>query len=158
MEPATGIIVQNRGAAFVLDPDSPSCLAPGRRPPHTLTPVMVRREGRLVCASGAMGGKAQPQIQAQILGRVLDLGLDAATAVSAPRWVVGGLEVGSVEHVVRLEARLSALRASFDNEGFETELLGAFDEEVGHAQFISFVGDEFDAAADPRSDGRAAAW
>jgi oxamate amidohydrolase len=158
LEPGTGIIVQNRGAGFSLSPDSPHALAPGRRLPHTLMPVMVRRGGRVTHLSGTMGGKAQPQIQAELLGRMLDLGYGPAEAVNAARWVLGGLEVGSSERVIRLEGRIDALRGGFESAGFETESLAAFDEEVGQAQVVEVSDRGFGAASDPRSDGAAAAW
>ncbi len=158
LEPATGIVAQNRGASFSLDPRAPNGLIPGRRPPHTLMPVMVYRDGRLSYLSGTMGGKAQPQIQAGLLGRLLDLHQGPVAAVTAPRWVLGGLEIGSVEGVVRLEGRLGPMRERFERAGFETEVLTDFDEEVGHAQVIKVGAEGFDAAADPRSDGAAAAW
>jgi oxamate amidohydrolase len=158
MEPGTGIIVQNRGAGFSLTPGTPHFLAPGRRPPHTLMPVMVRRGGRIAYLTGTMGGKAQPQIQAELLGRLLDLGRGPAETVNAPRWVLGGLEVGSVEGVVRLEGRISSMRDRFARGGFETAALADFDEEVGQAQVIAVNAAGFAAASDPRSDGAAAAW
>ena len=39
--PATGILMQNRGASFSLDPKSLNALAPGRRPFHTLNPALA---------------------------------------------------------------------------------------------------------------------
>jgi oxamate amidohydrolase len=158
LEPGTGIVAQNRGAGFSLSPGTPHLLAPGRRPPHTLMPVMVRRRGQVAYLSGTMGGKAQPQIQAELLGRLLDLGHGPAETVNAARWVLGGLEVGSAEGVVRLEARIGSMRAGFEQAGFETEALSDFDEEVGQAQVIAVTDAGFAAASDPRSDGAAAAW
>ena len=40
--PATGIVMQNRGASFSLDPKALNTLAPGRRPFHTLNPALAR--------------------------------------------------------------------------------------------------------------------
>lgn len=92
LEPATGILMHNRGAGFSLDPGSPNRLAPRRRPAHTLMPVLVRHRGEVVIAQGSMGGRAQPQINAQVLLRLL-AGDSAQAAVAAPRIVVDGEEV-----------------------------------------------------------------
>ena len=45
--PRTGVLMQNRGIAFSLDPTSPRALKPGRRPFHTLNPALaVFADGR----------------------------------------------------------------------------------------------------------------
>lgn len=92
VEPRTGILMHNRGAGFSLDPASPNRLAPRRRPAHTLMPVLVRRDGETEIAQGCMGGRAQPQINAQVLLRLL-AGDSAQAAVAAPRVTVDGDEV-----------------------------------------------------------------
>ena len=89
VEPRTGILLHNRGAGFSLDPASPNRLQPGRRPAHTLMPVIARRDGRTEIVQGSMGGRAQPQINAQVLLRQL-AGDSAQDAVAAPRIVVEG--------------------------------------------------------------------
>ena len=89
VEPRTGILLHNRGAGFSLDPASPNRLAPGRRPAHTLMPVLGRRAGAVEIVQGSMGGRAQPQINAQVLLRLL-AGDGAQDAVAAPRIVVEG--------------------------------------------------------------------
>ena len=42
----TGIVLQNRGAFFALDPRHVNALAPGKRTLHTLTPAMYLEGGR----------------------------------------------------------------------------------------------------------------
>lgn len=165
LEPATGIVVHDRGACFSLDPASPNLLEGGKRPLHTLMPVMVRRAGHLALVAGTMGGEAQPQIHAQILCRLLgrsgpaadwsgsapaDRGeaADVATAVAAPRWIY---DEGTLLAEARVpESCLKALRAT----GMPVEILKAFDESVGHAQYIRIAEDgAMDAGTDPRADG-----
>jgi gamma-glutamyltranspeptidase / glutathione hydrolase len=83
---STGIFLHNRGVGFSLVPGHAAELAPGRRPPHTLSPMLATgADGALSHLVGAMGGDAQPQILQQILARMLHAGQDPATAVSAAR-------------------------------------------------------------------------
>ncbi|MEV2272598.1 gamma-glutamyltransferase family protein [Nonomuraea africana] len=152
LDPATGVLLHNRGSFFSLDPASPNVIAPGKRPAHTLMPVMVTRGGRLVWAAGTMGGKAQPQILTQVLTRLFD-GAHPASAVAAPRFVVGGLEVGQREDTVSAEADHAEL-AELAATGAPMVTLPSRSEWVGHAQVVA--ADPFAAGSDPRSDGRAA--
>ena len=41
LDPATGILLHNRGGAFSIDPASPAAIRSGARPPHTLAPAIV---------------------------------------------------------------------------------------------------------------------
>jgi gamma-glutamyltranspeptidase len=157
LEPRTGIVCHNRGACFSLDESSPNVIAPGKRPAHTLMPVLIRREGRIVGAHGTMGGRAQPQIHAQLLLR-LAAGASPADALVAPRWVVGELDAGSRNDVVLLEASAPAsVQRALPGAGMDVEMLGDLDEQVGHAQIVRVEAGRFEAATDPRADGAAAA-
>jgi gamma-glutamyltranspeptidase / glutathione hydrolase len=81
----TGIMLQNRGAAFSLDPKHPNRLEPGKRPFHTIIPAMVFKDGRLLMSYGVMGGDIQPQGHAQVLVNLLDRGLNLQESIDAPR-------------------------------------------------------------------------
>ena len=156
LDPATGVLLHNRGSFFSLTPGHPNELAPGRRPAHTLVPLMVTENGSPRCVLGTMGGKAHPQILAQVLLRVLS-GLSAQAAVGAPRWIVGGIDVGESDDTIRLEEDLddSAATALRTAHAHVVEV-GAHDEVAGHTQAIVIGGDgEFDAGSDPRSGGAA---
>lgn len=158
LEPSTGIIGHNRGSHFSLDPASPNVLAGGKRPAHTLMPVMVMREGRPVVASATMGGPAHAQIYTEILSGVLDLGLDCGAAVSRPRWLTGGIHRGGGSKVVAESRVPEAVLRSLAKTGYPVEILQPFDQEVGHGQIAVRTGDgEMAAAADPRADGSAGA-
>lgn len=158
LEPSTGIILHNRGNAFSLDPASPNVLAPGKRPSHTLMPVLVHRDGALAAVSGSMGGGGQPQINAQNLIRVFDLGMTPEEAITAPRWLVGGMALNAGRWI-DVEARVpEAVRRAFVAAGYEVNILEGVDEGVGHAHLIVRRDDgTFDVASDPRADGEAAA-
>jgi gamma-glutamyltranspeptidase/glutathione hydrolase len=86
IEPSTGIFLHNRGVGFSLSEDHPAELGAGRRPPHTLSPmVATSSDGQLSHVVGAMGGDSQPQILLQLLARMLHAGQGADEAVAAPR-------------------------------------------------------------------------
>jgi gamma-glutamyltranspeptidase/glutathione hydrolase len=163
LDPDTGVLLHNRGASFSLDPASPNRLCGGKRPLHTLMPVLVREAGQLVGAHGAMGGRAQPQVHTH-MALHLAAGASPASAVSAPRWVLGAMEAGAgagagvvkAERTVP-EAGVRALR----HKGFDVALIDAHDDGTGHGQLVrrpqGATGAELVAATDPRADGSALA-
>ena len=88
--PGTGIFLHNRGIGFSLEAGHPAELAPGRRPPHTLSPLLVTdRDGALAAVLGTMGGDSQPQVLLQLLARLFLHGQSPGRALSAPRWTIG---------------------------------------------------------------------
>jgi gamma-glutamyltranspeptidase/glutathione hydrolase len=82
----TGIVLQNRGALFVLDSRHPNAIAPRKRPFHTLIPGMVMRNGVPFWSFGVMGGDNQPQGHVQVLMNKIDFGMDVQQAGEAPRF------------------------------------------------------------------------
>src|SRR3954464_6402134 len=85
--PATGVLMQNRGASFSLERGALNLLQPGREPFHTLNPALaVLRDGR-VMAYGTMGGDGQPQTQAALFTRHVLYRQPLEDAVERPRWL-----------------------------------------------------------------------
>jgi gamma-glutamyltranspeptidase/glutathione hydrolase len=155
LDPDTGIVMHNRGAFFSLDEASPNALAPGRRPGSTLMPVMVTTaEGDPAWVVGTMGGKGQPQIHTQVLLRLFR-GATPSEAVSAPRWIVGGLAVGQDETTVHIEADVPSHTVdAITRSGMDIRVLPSHSESTGHAQVVELQGNRVVAAAsDPRADG-----
>jgi oxamate amidohydrolase len=152
LEPDTGILLHNRGACFSADPQSPNALGPGKRPLHTLMPVVLTRSGRVSWVAGTMGGHAQAQIHAQLLLR-RRAGGTPETAVSSPRFVVGELGAADTGEVC-IEEDFTGARAAFEEAGLAAVVLPRWDDSAGHAHAIAVRADgSFDAASDPRADG-----
>ncbi|HTE60499.1 MAG TPA: gamma-glutamyltransferase, partial [Solirubrobacteraceae bacterium] len=155
LEPATGVLLHNRGSAFSLVPGHPNELAGGKRPAHTLMPLVVERDGALAGVLGTMGGRAHAQIHAQILLRLL-AGAGPAAAVAAPRWIVGGLDPGAPDTAARAESGLPAAAVkALTRAAMQVREEPWPSEELGHAQAIWVDGERLSAGSDPRADGAA---
>jgi len=81
----TGIVLHNRGKGFVTDPKHPNCIAPGKRPLHTLVPAMVLKDGKPTMAFGVMGAHFQPMGHVYIMSNMFDYGMDPQEALDTPR-------------------------------------------------------------------------
>jgi gamma-glutamyltranspeptidase/glutathione hydrolase len=151
----TGILLQNRGAFFSLDPAHVNRLAPRKQTAHTLIPSMYLVGGRPRLVYGTMGGEGQPQTQAALVTRILDRGLDPQGAVEAPRWLFGRTW-GEETRSLRLEDRFGdQVRESLRERGHEVEVVEAWSDLMGHAQVIRVDPTGLTGASDPRADGAA---
>lgn len=81
----SGVMLQNRGFGFRVERGHPNCIAPHKRPMHTIIPGMVTRAGRALMPYGVMGGHFQPMGQTWFLSNMLDYGLDVQEALDLPR-------------------------------------------------------------------------
>jgi len=151
-EPATGIVAQNRGACFTLEPGHPNTFAPGKLPAHTLMPVLVHDERGVAAVAGSMGGYAQPQINAQTLLHLLG-GAGPADAVAAPRWILERPDPASPARIVIEESIPAAAQRSLGSLPYPAAVVPDRSDELGHAHLIRVRPGRFDAGADPRSDG-----
>ena len=151
--PGTGIALHDRGNNFYLDPKSENCIAPGKKPYHTIIPGFLSKDGRPVGPFGVMGGFMQPQGQLQVVMNTVDFHMNPQEALDAPRWQwVGGKDIqvemgfpqAEAERLKRLGHNISVLPDSYT---------------MGRGQIIWRSEDGvLCGATEPRSDGSIAAW
>ncbi len=156
---STGILLHNRGLGFSLDPTHPAHYAPGRRPPHTLSPALVTTlDGRNRAVLGTMGGDAQPQVVLQLLARLLDCDQSPAEVLGAGRWVLMGPDAFATwtpgwMAPVALEPHAPATwKEGLTARGHNVGELNANPKLSGHAQLIEVLPDgSLSGAAEPRT-------
>jgi gamma-glutamyltranspeptidase/glutathione hydrolase len=156
--PATGILMQNRGASFSLASNALNALEPGRLPFHTLNPALAVLDDGRVIAYGTMGGDGQPQTQAALFTRHVLLRSPLERAIDAPRWLLGRTW-GAERDTVRMEARFAdSLLDRLVSAGHDVEVLpDGYSDVMGHAGAAVLHADgSLEAAHDPRADGGAA--
>jgi oxamate amidohydrolase len=157
--PSTGVLWQDRGCSFSLDPRHVNVLAPGKIPFHTLNPALARLNDGRIMVFGTMGGDGQPQTQAAIFTRYAYFGQRLQSAIAAPRWLLGRTW-GASSVALKIERRFpaSVVRA-LESLGHEIELVGELEEMMGHAgAIVRYPDGRLEAGSDPRSDGSAAAY
>ena len=163
-EPTTGIFLQNRGIGFSLTPGHPAEYAPGRRPPHTLSPALVTHpaDGRLAAVIGSMGGDAQPQVVLQLLARWLQAGQSPGDVIAAGRWVLGmGFDTWDAggDVTVHIEGNAPAWDDALRAKGHRVVREDPFGHGFGHGHLITVRDDHLAGASDPRArGGTAAGW
>jgi oxamate amidohydrolase len=153
----TGVLLQNRGAFFSLDPRHPNRLEPGKRTFHTLIPAMLFRGDEPYLVYGTMGGEGQPQTHAAMVTRLVDFGYDVQQAIEAPRWLMGRTW-GTQSRDLSLEGRIpDQVVRELELRGQPVKMLSAWNDNMGHAQAIRIDREHgfLEGGADPRGDGAA---
>jgi gamma-glutamyltranspeptidase/glutathione hydrolase len=144
--PRTGVILQNRGASFRLDPTHPNGLAPGKRPMHTIMPGMAVQNGRAMMPFGVMGGDYQPFGHVHLLTNMLDFGMDPQAALDSSRVFHDGGLVEAERSIPAAAVR--GLQARGHATTVPEEPLGG-----GQAIQIDWMSGTLTAGSDPRKDG-----
>ena len=140
-----GILFQNRGAGFTLEEGHPNELKGGKRPMHTIIPGMLCDNGTPYMPFGVMGGAYQPNGHARFVSNLVDFGMDAQSAIDAPR-------AFSDAGRMKVERGYSdAVRADLAERGHDVVIP---DTPIGGAQAINMRSDGvLEGASDPRKDG-----
>ena len=139
-------MLHNRGSGFVVEPDHPNAIAPGKRPLHTIIPALAMRDGRCTMSFGVMGADFQPMGHALLVGNVVDHGMDIQQAIDAPRAFYVN-ETTEVERGVP-EATVAGLRSRGHDVAVRPLPLGGAQGIVIDWRRGALVG-----GSDPRKDG-----
>lgn len=156
----TGVLLQNRGSFFSLDPAHVNHLEPHKRTFHTLNAAMLLKDKKPFLVYGTMGGEGQPQSQTAIATRVVDFGMFPQDAVAAPRWL-NGRTWGAASNTLKIEGRVP--QKVFDElakRGQPIEKVDDYTDGMGHAGAI-MIDPKTNlryGATDPRGDGLAVGY
>ena len=156
----TGVLLQNRGSFFSLDPAHVNHLEPRKRTFHTLNAAMLLKNQKPYLIYGTMGGEGQPQTQAAIATRVVDFGMSPQDAIAAPRWL-HGRTWGASSNDLKVEGRVPAsVRDELKRRGHPVNAVDDYTDTMGHAGAIVIdpVTNLKSGGTDPRGDGLAVGY
>ncbi|MBQ6686857.1 MAG: gamma-glutamyltransferase [Firmicutes bacterium] len=151
--PGTGIAMHNRGNNFSMDPNSDNCVAPGKRPYHTIIPGFLAKDGKAIGPFGVMGGFMQPQGHLQVVLNTVEYGMNPQAALDHPRWQWVGKNTIEVESTFPNDLAQMLQRAGHDIV-VKADPLG-----FGRGEII-WRNEEgvLCGACEPRTDGHVAVW
>lgn len=86
--PECGIALNSRASGFSMS--GPNVVEPRKRPLHTLSSLILEREGRPYLAIGASGGDYRPAQHALFVTNSVDYHMSAEDIVAHPRFLWGG--------------------------------------------------------------------
>ena len=153
----TGVILQNRGHGFVVDPAHPNAIAPGKRPFHTIIPGMLLEEGAPRMAFGIMGGHVQAPAHLCFVSNLVDHGMNPQEALDRARFRYEGDNRVKIEEPDAATPEGTTLGEALTRRGHEVErppnrMTGFF----GGGQAIDRLkGGVLVGASDRRKDGLA---
>lgn len=146
----TGIIWQNRGAAFSHDPAHINAFAPGKLPFYTLNPGIALKGDKPKFVYGTQGADGQPQTLAMVLTRMIDFGQSPPEALAGPRFLLGRTFSDSRDSL-KLEMDVDAsTRAELAARGHEISVIAAQSPMAGLAGVVRCRDGHSDAWHDPR--------
>ncbi|CAO3427359.1 gamma-glutamyltransferase family protein [Azospirillum endophyticum] len=152
----TGILWQNRGAAFSTLPGDRNEIKPGKRPFYTLNPGIALKNGEPHLLYGTQGADGQPQTLSVLLTGLIDHGMTPEEALAQPRFLLGKTFSDSRDSL-KVEASLGeAAMAELAALGHEVAPLPALSPIFGQAGAVSLTdADGLSGAHDPRGEGEA---
>jgi gamma-glutamyltranspeptidase / glutathione hydrolase len=158
--PNTGIVLNNQMDDFSIQPGvsnyfglvggDANAVAPGKRPLSSMSPTIVLKDGKPVLSVGAAGGPTIISQTVLAIINVVDFGMDIQSALAQPRfhhqWRPDEL---------RIETRVpDEVRQKLEKLGHKLRVVDS----MGAAQAVAVEGGKLAGVADPRSEGKAAAY
>ena len=152
--PGRGISLHNRGNNFTLEEGHPNCLAPRKKPYHTIIPGFLCKSGEPVGPFGVMGGFMQPQAHVQVISSAIDFRLNPQEILDAPRWRWQSGKSVFLERGVDPE-----IVHQLSERGHEVTLLQDDVTSMGRGQVIwRMPNGAYCAGTEPRADGAIACF
>ena len=148
-----GFVLQDRGALFSLDPNSPNVIAPHKRPFHTIIPAFMEH-GMQHIGFGIMGGMNQPLAHAQFVSNVVDYHMNIQAALEQPRFTVSG----KLSCNIVIESRIpAATLQQLRSIGHLLQVREEYSTSMGRGQAVlnDMATKIHYGASDPRADGAA---
>ena len=158
-----GFLMNNEMDDFATKPGNPNmfgliesetnAVGPGKRPLSSMTPTLVKKDGKLYLILGSPGGPTIINTVLNVLSNVIDLNFDIQEAVDAPRyhhqWIPDVIRVEKGGFSVQVQA---ALR----RKGYQIELR----DQIGDAHCIMIEPETgiYLGAPDPRSESKASGY
>jgi gamma-glutamyltranspeptidase / glutathione hydrolase len=81
-----GLVLGHGMSRFALKPPHPNSPAPGKRPQHNMSPMVILKDGQPYAAIGMPGGLRIVTVTGQVAVNLIDFGLPPQQAVTAPRF------------------------------------------------------------------------
>lgn len=174
-----GFAVHNRGCNFNLIEGHPNCIAPRKRPNHTIIPSMITRKAQdgkhdLEACFGVMGGFMQPQGHVQVVMNLMHYLANPQHALDLPRVCISQATTSPYAYsftdvkdsVVFVEEGITAeVVEELKARGHTCILFQNHKRSMfGRGQIIRVRNDPrtgkrvLGAGSDPRGDGYAAGW
>ena len=161
----TGILINNRGCYFWLDPDNANALQPRKRPRTTPCTFIILKDGKPFMTLGTPGADSQVPSDLQVLNNIIDFGLNLQEAVEAPRFGVNSFPRSPWPHEtypnqLDLEDRIpDGIAESLNDLGHRVDRVGPWGVSNGFAPvMVDPESGVYVGGADPRKESVVLGW
>jgi len=150
--PETGIIMNNEMDDFSFNPKSFNAPGSGKIPLSSMSPTIIKKEGKPFMVLGTPGGTRIFTAMAQIISNVVDFGMNMDEAIESPRMHYCAFE--GEKQSICCENRLPSITVkTLRILGKEVEVKETYDLYFGGAHGILLKNAKMYGGADSRRDG-----